>query len=37
MKESTKSFISGTVGGVACVVTGHPFDTLKVKRLILKM
>jgi hypothetical protein len=28
------NFIADTVGGVAGVVTGHPFDTIKVCTLI---
>ena len=26
----TKNFIAGGVGGVCTVVSGHPFDTIKV-------
>ena len=26
-----KSFISGGVAGMACLITGHPFDTIKVR------
>lgn len=28
--QSTVNFLSGTAGGVAQVLVGHPFDTLKV-------
>jgi solute carrier family 25 carnitine/acylcarnitine transporter 20/29 len=30
-KETAKDLISGTVGGVAQLIVGHPFDTIKVK------
>lgn len=30
-KEATIDFVSGCVGGVACVVTGQPLDTVKIK------
>lgn len=30
-KETGKDLLSGTVGGVAQLVVGHPFDTIKVK------
>ena len=26
-----KSFIAGTLGGMACAITGHPIDTVKVR------
>ncbi|CDW52670.1 Putative solute carrier family 25 carnitine [Trichuris trichiura] len=29
--DPLKNFIAGGVGGVCCVVTGHPFDTVKVR------
>ncbi|XP_067684162.1 mitochondrial carnitine/acylcarnitine carrier protein-like [Haliotis asinina] len=29
--ESVKNFIAGGVGGVCCVATGHPLDTIKVR------
>ena len=29
--ELFKNFISGGVAGVFCLVTGHPFDTVKVR------
>ena len=29
-KDGLKKFISGGVGGVCAVVSGHPFDTVKV-------
>ena len=32
-----KDFIAGGVGGVCCVVAGHPLDTIKVKCLLLSV
>jgi len=29
--DAVKDFVAGTFGGMALVVTGHPFDTLKVR------
>lgn len=29
--EVFKNFVSGGFGGVCCVATGHPFDTVKVR------
>uniref|UniRef100_A0A5S6R263 Zinc finger CCCH-type with G patch domain-containing protein n=2 Tax=Trichuris muris TaxID=70415 RepID=A0A5S6R263_TRIMR len=29
--DPLKNFVAGGVGGVCCVVTGHPFDTVKVR------
>jgi solute carrier family 25 carnitine/acylcarnitine transporter 20/29 len=31
MSDAVKDFIAGTFGGMALVITGHPFDTLKVR------
>lgn len=31
MAEALKSFISGGVGGICCVIVGHPLDTIKVR------
>lgn len=31
IKDLSKEFVAGTIGGWAQVVTGHPFDTLKVR------
>ncbi|XP_010538497.1 PREDICTED: mitochondrial carnitine/acylcarnitine carrier-like protein [Tarenaya hassleriana] len=31
MAEATKDLASGTVGGAAQLIVGHPFDTIKVK------
>lgn len=31
MAEAAKDLIAGTVGGVAQLICGHPFDTIKVK------
>ena len=28
--SATKNFIAGGVGGVCTVISGHPFDTIKV-------
>ena len=30
--SALKNFLSGGVGGVCTVVTGHPLDTIKVRR-----
>ena len=30
MAEALKSFIAGGVGGVCCVVVGHPLDTVRL-------
>lgn len=32
MSEEVVNFASGTAGGIAQVIVGHPFDTLKVWR-----
>lgn len=29
--QSTANFVSGLAGGVATVLVGHPFDTIKVR------
>ena len=29
-KDGAKKFISGGVGGICAVLSGHPFDTVKV-------
>ena len=31
LSESTISVLSGTLGGMAQVLVGHPFDTIKVR------
>ncbi|EJS41708.1 crc1p [Saccharomyces arboricola H-6] len=31
VRENIKSFVAGGVGGVCAVVTGHPFDLIKVR------
>ena len=30
-----QNFIAGGVGGIAVVVIGHPFDTVKVRSIVL--
>ena len=29
--SGTKNFLAGGFGGVCCVVSGHPLDTIKVR------
>ena len=31
MSDLVKNFVSGGVGGVAAIISGHPFDTVKVR------
>ena len=33
--SALKNFLSGGVGGVCTVVTGHPLDTIKVSRVVV--
>jgi solute carrier family 25 (mitochondrial carnitine/acylcarnitine transporter), member 20/29 len=33
--EAAKEYVAGFAAGLAMVITGHPFDTIKVKYLFL--
>lgn len=37
LKRTAKNVFSGTMGGIAVCLVGHPFDTLKVRYILLRM
>jgi len=37
MADLAKNFVAGGVGGMAAVLSGHPFDTVKVRLQTMPM